>query len=92
MIMCTHISPFQMPNITLAVSKELHRKMREHPEVKWSEVVRRIIAQRIQDLERMDAIAQRSRLLPEDIDELDHLVKEGLRRRYERLLRRSSED
>jgi hypothetical protein len=80
-----------MPNITLTVSEELRRKMRAHPDVKWSEVVRRIIAQRIQDLERVDAIARRSRLLPEDIDELDHLVKEGLRRRYERLSRHSSE-
>jgi len=81
-----------MPNITLAVPEELHRKMRAYPEVKWSEVVRRILAQRIRDLERMDAIARTSRLRPEDIDELDHLVKEGLRRRYERARRRSSED
>jgi hypothetical protein len=81
-----------MPNITLAVPEELHRKMKAYPEVKWSEVVRRIIAQRIRDLERMDAIARNSRLRLQDIEELDHLVKEGLRRRYERLLRRSSED
>lgn len=66
---------------------------RSYPEVKWSEVVRRILAQRIRDLERMDAIARSSRLLPEDIDALDHLVKDGLHRRYERAARRRrSED
>lgn len=85
--MCAHIIGF-VPNITLSVSEELHRKMRSFPEVRWSEVVRRLIAQRIRDLERMDAIARSSRLLPEDIDALDHLVKEGLHRRYERLARR----
>ncbi len=72
-----------MPNITLAVSSELHRKMRAHPEVKWSEVVRRILAQRIRDLERMDALAKRSQLTARDVDEIAHLVNEGLRRRYE---------
>jgi len=72
-----------MPNITLALPEDLHRKMKAHPEVKWSEVVRRVIAQRIRDLERMDAIARRSTLAAGDVDELDHLIKEGLRRRYE---------
>jgi len=57
--------------------------MKAHPEIKWSEVVRRIIAERIRDLERMDTLARRSRLTIRDIDALDHLVKEGLRRRYE---------
>ncbi len=72
-----------MPNITLTVPPELHRKMKAHPEIKWSEVVRRIIAERIRDLERMDTLTRRSRLTVRDIDVLDHLVKEGLRRRYE---------
>ncbi len=80
-----------MPNITLAVPKDLHRKMRAHPEVKWSEVVRRVLAQRIRDLERMDRLARRSSLTGEDVDQLDHLVKEGLRRRYERLRRTAEE-
>ena len=73
-----------VPNITLTVTADLHRKMRAHPEVKWSEVVRRVLAQRLRDLERMDAIARRSALAAGDVDELAHLVKEGLRRRYER--------
>ncbi len=80
--MCAHIIE-SVPNITLTVPPELHRKMKAHPEIKWSEVVRRIIAERIRDLERMDTLARRSRLTIRDIDALDHLVKEGLRRRYE---------
>lgn len=79
--MCAHIIQ-TVPNITLVVPRDLHRKMKAHPEVKWSEVVRRVIAQRIRDLERMDALARRSALAMADVDELDHLVKEGLRRRY----------
>jgi len=76
-----------MPNITLAVAPELHRKLREHPEVKWSEVVRRVLAKRVRDLERMDALTRRSALTTGDVEELDHLIKQGLRRRYERARR-----
>jgi len=72
-----------MPNITLAIPSELHRKMKAHPEIKWSEVIRRLLAERIRELERMDALLRRSTLTVEDVAVLDHLVKEGLRRRYE---------
>jgi len=82
--MCAHITTGYMPNITLAVPEELHRKMRAHPEIRWSEVVRRILAKNLEDLERMDAIAKHSTLTARDVDELAHLVNEGLRRRMER--------
>ena len=72
-----------MPKITLTIPSELHRKMKAHPEVKWSEVIRRLLAERIRDLERMDALLRHSTLTVEDVEVLDHLVKEGLRRRYE---------
>lgn len=80
--MCAHIIRF-VPNITLVVPDDLHRKMKAHPEIKWSEVVRRIIAQRIRSLERMDALTRRSALAISDVEELDRLVKDGLRRRYD---------
>ncbi len=80
--MCAHIIG-PVPNITLTVSSELHRKMKAHPEIKWSEVVRRILAQRIRAFERMEALTRRSALTFADVEALDHLVKEGLRRRYE---------
>jgi len=57
--------------------------MKAHREVKWSEVVRRILAERIRDLERMDALTRRSALTLGDVEELDRLIKAGLRRRLE---------
>jgi len=71
-----------MPNLTLTVPEDLHRRMKRHPEVKWSEVVRRILASKVRDLERMDRLAAKSVLTVEDVDALDHLVKESLLRRY----------
>ena len=40
-----------MPNITLHVPDELYEKMKRHREVRWSEVVRRAIADYIRKLE-----------------------------------------
>ncbi|HEX9341814.1 MAG TPA: hypothetical protein VF992_11695 [Thermoplasmata archaeon] len=80
-----------MPNITLTVPSDLHRKMKAHPEIRWSEVVRRLLAERIRDLERMDALTRRSTLTLEDIEALDHLIKEGLRRRFEAARRSAGE-
>ena len=82
LIMCAHIIE-SVPNITLTVPSELHRKMKARPEIKWSEVVRRLLAERIRDLERMDALTHRSMLTLEDVRALDRLIKEGLLRRFE---------
>ncbi len=57
--------------------------MKASSEVKWDEVVHRAIARTVEDIERMDAIARHSALVADDIDALDHRIKEGLRRRYE---------
>jgi len=73
-----------VPNITLSVPDDLHRRMRRHPEVKWSEVVRRILADKVRALETMDRLVARSLLTPEDVEELDHVLKEALLRRYRR--------
>ncbi|MDV3103538.1 hypothetical protein [Thermococcus waiotapuensis] len=40
-----------MPNITLSVPPELYKKMKEHPEIRWSEVARRAIAEYLAKVE-----------------------------------------
>ena len=40
-----------MPNITLSVPPDLYRKMKEHPEIKWSEVARRAIVEYLAKIE-----------------------------------------
>jgi len=76
----------RVPNITLSLPADLHRKMKRHPEVKWSEVVRGILADKIRDFEVMERIAAKGRreLTPEEIDELDHRLKRAALRRIER--------
>jgi len=40
-----------MPNITLSIPEELYRKMKKHPEVRWSEVARKAIIEFLRKLE-----------------------------------------
>jgi len=63
-----------MPNLTLAISEELHRKMKKHPEMRWSEVVRKTITERIEDLELLDKLTSKSKLTQKDVDELAHKI------------------
>lgn len=48
-----------MSNITLAIPDDLHTKMKAHSEIRWSEVVRKSILEKIELLEAMDKIAKK---------------------------------
>ena len=61
-------------NITLSVSDELSEKMKEHKDVKWSEVARQAIEKRITDLETLEKIAQKSHLTKRETEELSRKI------------------
>lgn len=71
-----------MVNVTLAVPEELHRIMRKHPEIKWSEVARQALWEYARKLELLDKIAGKSKLSEEDALELGEVVKKGISDRY----------
>jgi len=64
-----------MPNITLSIPEELHKKMKQITEIRWSEIARRAIEQRINDLEEMNRIASKSKLTQKDVDEISKKIK-----------------
>lgn len=63
-----------MPNVTLSIPKELHTKMKKHSEIRWSEVVRKTISKKIEDLEMMDKLTSTSKLTQKDVDEIAHKI------------------
>ena len=71
-----------MVNMTLALPDELHKIMRRHSEIKWSEVARRALWEYAERLEHMDELVADSKLTPEDVKELDIIVKKALSKRY----------
>ena len=71
-----------MPNITLSVPGELMKKMKMFNEIKWSEVARRAIEQRIVDLEAIEKIALKSRLTLKDAEEIGKKIKRSATLRF----------
>jgi len=69
-------------NITLSIPDELHEKMKKMSEIKWSEIVRRAIEQRIIDLEEMNKIVAKSKLTQKDVDEISEKIKKGIAKRH----------
>ncbi|MFH1641450.1 MAG: hypothetical protein ABIC04_00965 [Nanoarchaeota archaeon] len=59
-----------MPNVTLAISEDLHNKMKQRTEIRWSDVVRKTISQKIEDLDMMDKLTRKSKLTQKDVDEI----------------------
>lgn len=57
-----------MTNLTLSIPDELHKKMKKHSEIRWSEVVRKIISEKIEHLEMMDRLTKESKLNNKDIE------------------------
>ena len=64
-----------MPNVTLAIPEELHTQMKRHSDIRWSEVVRKSIAAKVEMLDMMDKIAKKSKLTKKDVDEISHKIK-----------------
>ncbi len=64
-----------MTNITLAIPDDLHERMRVHSEIRWSEVVRKSIAQKVELLDTMDKIAKKSKLTIKDVDDIARRIK-----------------
>jgi hypothetical protein len=71
-----------MVNMTLAIPDELGRKMKKFSDIRWSEIARTAIQQRIEDLEVMDNIASKSKLTKKDAEELSKKIKKGMARRF----------
>ncbi len=52
-----------MTNITLSIENKVYNKMRKFSEVKWSEFVRKIIKQRIEELESLEKNVNKESIL-----------------------------
>lgn len=71
-----------MANITLALPESVHNIVKQHKEIRWSEIARAAISSHAAKLEMMDKIAAKSKLTMNDIEEINEKVKDRLLRRY----------
>ena len=63
-----------MENITLSIPGELQKKMKKHSDIRWSEVIRKTIQRRIEDLELLDSLTTRSELTQEGALEISKKI------------------
>ena len=63
-----------MANITLAIPDSLHKKLKKHSEIRWSEVIRRILQKNLEQLEILDEIVKKSRFTEKDVEEISDKI------------------
>ena len=71
-----------MTNMTLALPEELHKIIKNHKEIKWSEVARQAMWQQAKKLQLMDELLSNSKLSKLDAKEIGEKVKEGIARKH----------
>ena len=64
-----------MVNITLSIPEELHKKMKIFSEIRWSEVVRKTLEQKVKDMEVIEEIANKSKFTKKDAEEIAKKIK-----------------
>jgi len=71
-----------MANITLSVPDNIHKKMKHFSEVKWSEVARKAIIEKIEMLALAEKLAQKSKLTEKDVEEFNKKIKSSASKRF----------
>ena len=71
-----------MGNMTLSIPDEMLKKMREHSEIKWSEVARRTFERQLELLDTMDELLKGSTLTEADAERIGHKLKAEIRKRF----------
>lgn len=70
-----------MGNITLALPEDVHQAMRHFSEVRWSEVARKAIIERLETLSLAEKLAKKSKLSKKDVSafgkKIKHLANRG---------------
>jgi len=76
-----------MAHITLSIPDDLHKKMREHPEIKWSEIARNAIKEYLAKFEgRTTTKELRERIPKETLKILDEISEEEMREFYSKMV------
>jgi hypothetical protein len=80
----THIYVQVMPmgNITLSLPEDVHSEMRNFSEIKWSEVARKAIVEKLESLKLAESLAKKSRLTRKDVEEFSRKINAGAAKRF----------
>lgn len=71
-----------MTNMTLAIPDDLMEVIRKHKEIKWSEVARRALTDKANELKLLDQILYRSTLTERDAIEIRKIINKKISQRH----------
>tara|TARA_Y100000310_G_C20595802_1_gene770420 strand:+ start:210 stop:431 length:222 start_codon:yes stop_codon:yes gene_type:complete len=71
-----------MGNITLSVPNDLHEEMKHFSEIKWSEVARKAIINKIDTLRLAEKLAKKSKITEKDVKEFSKKIKSLATKKY----------
>lgn len=71
-----------MPTVAIKVPHDLKKKMEQHEEINWDELIQRFISERISKIELADSIASQSDLTEEDAQDIGDKIKRGIAERH----------
>ena len=71
-----------MANITLSVPDNIHKKMKHFSEIKWSEVARKAIIEKLEIMALAEKLAQKSKLTEQDIKQFSKKIKSSASKRF----------
>ncbi|MFH1586673.1 MAG: hypothetical protein ABID38_02355 [Candidatus Diapherotrites archaeon] len=79
-----------MPNVTLSVNEETRKKMKQHPEIRWSNAIRVMIDKKLDDFKEAERLAQKSTLTEKDVEILTEKVNRDAAKHAKRLMNESN--
>ena len=71
-----------MVSLTMSIGPEMKARMAKHKEIKWSEVARNAIAEKLEVLETMEQILSKSSLTEKDTLRLGRKVNKAVAAKY----------
>ncbi len=74
-------------NFTLSLPDDLKKRMDEHDEIRWSNVVRNILEQKLDDFDRLEKLLSKSQLNTEHLIELKKKTDEDARKYVRELMK-----
>ncbi|MEI6128320.1 MAG: hypothetical protein WCQ99_17370 [Pseudomonadota bacterium] len=72
-----------MPKITLEIPSDVEAIITKHAEIDWNKLISNTLWSYTKKLKLLDAIASKSTLADDDLDELDHMIKSGISSKYQ---------
>jgi len=68
--------------MTLAIPEDLHKIIKKHREIKWSEIARKAMWDQARKLELIDSILSKSELTEKDALEIGRKIKHEIAKKH----------